>query len=34
VDVDWDEIAELCEDAYRPVAPKGLVNMLDRQREV
>ena len=23
-DVDWDEIAELCEDAYRTVAPKRL----------
>ena len=28
-DVDWDEIAELCEDAYRIVAPKRLVARLD-----
>jgi predicted DNA-binding protein (MmcQ/YjbR family) len=28
-DVDWDEIAELCEDAYRTVAPKRLVAQLD-----
>ncbi len=30
VDVDWDEIAELCEDAYREVAPKRLVNIMDQ----
>jgi hypothetical protein len=29
VDVDWDEIAEICEDAYRTVAPKTLVARLD-----
>ena len=29
-DVDWDEVAELCEDAYRVVAPKRLVAVLDR----
>ena len=23
-DVDWDEIAELCEDAYRTIAPSGM----------
>jgi hypothetical protein len=28
-DVDWTEIAELCEDAYRAVAPKSLVRHLD-----
>lgn len=26
---DWDEIAELCQDAYRTVAPKTLVRRLD-----
>src|SRR5262245_19638146 len=29
VDVDWDEIAEICEDAYRTVAPTTLVEQLD-----
>ena len=29
-DVDWAEIAELCEDAYRVIAPKRLVAELDR----
>ncbi len=29
VDVDWDEIAGICEDAYRVVAPKQLVARLD-----
>jgi hypothetical protein len=28
-DVDWAEIAELCEDAYRVVAPKRLTAQLD-----
>jgi hypothetical protein len=28
-DVDWTEIAELCEDAYRAVASKRLIEMLD-----
>jgi hypothetical protein len=28
-DPDWDEIAELCEDAYRTVAPPRLVARLD-----
>ena len=28
-DVDWDEISELCEDAYRTIAPKRLVRLLD-----
>jgi hypothetical protein len=27
--VDWDEITELCEDAYRSVAPARLVAQLD-----
>ena len=29
VPVDWDEIADLVEDAYRTVAPKRLVALLD-----
>jgi hypothetical protein len=29
VEVDWDEIAEIVEDAYRAVAPKKLVAELD-----
>ena len=28
-DVDWTEVAELCADAYRVVAPKSLVARLD-----
>lgn len=28
-DPDWSEIAELCEDAFRTVAPKALVARLD-----
>lgn len=28
-DPDWDELAELCQDAYRAVAPARLVAMLD-----
>jgi hypothetical protein len=28
-DVDWDEIAELAEDAYRTIAPPALVKSLD-----
>jgi hypothetical protein len=28
VDVDWDEIAAICEDAYRVVAPAKLVEQL------
>jgi hypothetical protein len=27
--VDWDEVAALCEDGYRTVAPKRLVTQLD-----
>lgn len=29
--VDWNEIAEICRDAYRVVAPKTLVAELDEQ---
>jgi hypothetical protein len=29
-DVDWAEIAELCQDAYRVIAPARLVARLDR----
>jgi predicted DNA-binding protein (MmcQ/YjbR family) len=29
VPVDWDEIAEIVEDAYRTVAPKRLVDQLE-----
>ena len=29
VDVDWDRIAEIVEDAYRTIAPKRLVAELD-----
>lgn len=29
VKVDWDEIAEIVEDAYRVIAPKGLISQLD-----
>ncbi|MFR9801303.1 MmcQ/YjbR family DNA-binding protein [Pseudonocardia sp. RS010] len=32
VPVDWDEIAELVTDAYRTVAPRKLVALLDRAR--
>jgi hypothetical protein len=32
VEVDWDEIATLVEDAYRMVAPKRLVIELDGRR--
>lgn len=28
----WDEVAELCEEAYRVVAPRRLLAALDRQR--
>ncbi|MBB3099587.1 hypothetical protein FHR83_007294 [Actinoplanes campanulatus] len=28
-DPDWSEIAELCEDAFRTVAPKTLITRLD-----
>ena len=29
--VDWDEVAALCEEAYRAVAPDRLVSLLDDQ---
>lgn len=29
VEVDWDEIAELVTDAYRTVAPRKLITLLD-----
>jgi hypothetical protein len=29
-EVDWTEIAELCQDAYRAIAPRGLVAKLDK----
>ena len=29
VGVDWDELAEICEEAYRVIAPKKLVAELD-----
>lgn len=29
VDPDWEEVAEICTDAYRQVAPKTLVAALD-----
>lgn len=29
VDVDWDEIRDILEEAYRKVAPKTLVKLLD-----
>jgi hypothetical protein len=28
-EVDWDEVAELCEDAYRVIAPARLAGRLD-----
>jgi hypothetical protein len=30
VPVDWDEVAALVEDAYRTIAPKRLVELLDQ----
>jgi hypothetical protein len=27
--VDWDELAEVCEEAYRVIAPKRLIALLD-----
>ena len=32
VDVDWDEVAQIVEDAYRCVAPKKLLSELDGLR--
>ncbi len=31
VGVDWDELARICEEAYRVIAPKKLVAMLDNR---
>lgn len=31
VDVDWDEVARIAEDAYRVVAPKTLARLLDAE---
>jgi hypothetical protein len=31
VDVDWDEVEGIVEDAYRTVAPKTLVKLLDHR---
>jgi len=31
-DLDWTEIAELCEEAYRTVAPQRLLRSLDESR--
>jgi len=28
---DWDEVAGICEDAYRQIAPKTLVALLDQE---
>jgi len=33
VDVDWDEVAEICADAFRAVAPATLVARLDQERD-
>jgi hypothetical protein len=30
-DVDWDEIEDICEDAYRVVAPRSLVAAMDAE---
>jgi len=30
-EVDWDEIAEICQQAYRVIAPKRLVERLDNR---
>ena len=29
--VDWEEVGELCEDAYRAVAPRRLIASLDQR---
>jgi hypothetical protein len=31
VDVDWDEVAGILEEAYRLVAPKTLIKQLDER---
>ncbi len=33
VEVDWDEITAMCEEAYRTVAPKRLVAVLDNRED-
>jgi hypothetical protein len=33
VPIDWDEVALLVEDAYRMIAPKSLVTLLDTDEE-
>ena len=32
VDIDWDEMAQILEDAYRVIAPKKLIAELDTPR--
>jgi hypothetical protein len=32
VEVDWDEIAGICEEAYRVIAPRKLVAELDASK--
>lgn len=29
VDLDWDELTEICRDAYRAVAPQKLIRLMD-----
>jgi hypothetical protein len=31
--IDWDEIVDLCEDAYRTVAPRRLLSALDHKTD-
>jgi hypothetical protein len=31
VGVDWDEVTDMCEEAYRVIAPKRLVQLLDQE---
>ena len=33
VEPDWDELAEICADAYRQVAPKTLIAELDAEED-
>lgn len=33
VEQDWEEIADIVEDAYRTVAPRSLVTQLDAERQ-
>jgi hypothetical protein len=32
VQLDWDEIAGICEEAYRVIAPRRLIDQLDHER--